>query len=242
MLVALVVGCTVMGDLLQSLEMKRHGEIHDFHPRGWPRLLATLAQKKFLILGIFFMAISFFAFMTLLETADLSFAVPVSAATLVLETILARLRFERAGRFAALAGSLPGGLRRGAAGQMILLIAVAAIAGGVSAVRDSRVRCSRRSQKPGVRSRESGAAVSILKPVRGAGRGISRGDRFARRLETAMSSNCCAASAAWTIPPSRLSANFPSVRVVECHDADAQREGRRADGSGCRGTLLRSSS
>jgi uncharacterized membrane protein len=37
------------------------------------------------------MAISFFAFMTLLETADLSFAVPVSAASLVLETILARI-------------------------------------------------------------------------------------------------------------------------------------------------------
>jgi len=89
-LVALVVGCTVMGDLLQSLEMKRHGEIQDFHPRGWARLFATLARKKFLILAIVFMAFSFFAFMTLLETADLSFAVPVSAATLVFETILAR--------------------------------------------------------------------------------------------------------------------------------------------------------
>lgn len=90
-LVALMVGSTVMGDLLQSLEMKRHGEIHDFHPRGWAKLFGTLARKKFLILAIVFMAVSFFAFMTLLETADLSFAVPVSAATLVFETILARL-------------------------------------------------------------------------------------------------------------------------------------------------------
>jgi drug/metabolite transporter (DMT)-like permease len=91
LLVGLMVGSTVMGDLLQSLEMKRHGEIHDFHPRGWGKLIGTLARKKFLILGIFCMAISFFAFMTLLETADLSFAVPVSAASLVLETILARV-------------------------------------------------------------------------------------------------------------------------------------------------------
>ena len=90
-LVALVVGCTVMGDLLQSLEMKRHGEIRDFHPRGIGRLLATLARNKFLILGIVFMAASFFAFMTLLESTDLSFAVPASAATLVFETILARI-------------------------------------------------------------------------------------------------------------------------------------------------------
>jgi uncharacterized membrane protein len=37
------------------------------------------------------MALSFFAFMTLLQTADLSFAVPVSAASLVIETILARV-------------------------------------------------------------------------------------------------------------------------------------------------------
>jgi drug/metabolite transporter (DMT)-like permease len=91
LLVSTVVGSTVLGDLLQSFEMKKHGEIHNFHPRGLPKLFATLARKKFLILAIFFMAISFFAFMTLLETADLSFAVPVSAASLVLETILAKL-------------------------------------------------------------------------------------------------------------------------------------------------------
>lgn len=90
-LVSTVVGSTVLGDLLQSFEMKRHGEIQSFHPRGLAKLFYSLARKKFLILAIFFMAISFFAFMTLLETADLSFAVPVSAASLVLETILAKL-------------------------------------------------------------------------------------------------------------------------------------------------------
>ena len=42
----MVVGCTVLGDLLQSFEMKRHGEIHDFHPRGWAGLLATLARRN----------------------------------------------------------------------------------------------------------------------------------------------------------------------------------------------------
>ena len=60
-LVGLVVASTVMGDLLQSLEMKRHGEIHDFHPRGWARLFGALARKRFLILGVGFMAVSFFA-------------------------------------------------------------------------------------------------------------------------------------------------------------------------------------
>ena len=36
------------------------------------------------------MAVSFFAFLKLLTIADLSFAVPASAASFVLETILAR--------------------------------------------------------------------------------------------------------------------------------------------------------
>jgi drug/metabolite transporter (DMT)-like permease len=91
MLLGVVVGCTVMGDLLQSFEMKRYGEIRDFRPRGIGRLLATLARKKFLILAVAFMAVSFFAFLPLVETADLSFVVPASAASMVFETILARL-------------------------------------------------------------------------------------------------------------------------------------------------------
>ena len=33
LLVGIVVGATVMGDLLQSLEMKQHGEIRDFRPQ-----------------------------------------------------------------------------------------------------------------------------------------------------------------------------------------------------------------
>jgi drug/metabolite transporter (DMT)-like permease len=90
-LLAVVVLSTVMGDLLQSLEMKRHGEIRVSDPRLLARAAATLATKKFLILAIVFMAVSFFAFMTLVQTADLSFAVPASAASFVLETILARV-------------------------------------------------------------------------------------------------------------------------------------------------------
>ena len=45
-LVGVIVGSTVMGDLLQSLEMKRHGEISNFHPRGLSLLAATLAKPS----------------------------------------------------------------------------------------------------------------------------------------------------------------------------------------------------
>ena len=91
LLLAVVVGSTVMSDLLTSLEMKRHGEIHDLGPSGIGRALSAMARKKFLILAIVFMAFSFFAFITLVQTADLSFAVPASALSIVFETILARL-------------------------------------------------------------------------------------------------------------------------------------------------------
>ena len=51
-LLAIIVGSTAAGDLLQSLEMKRHGEIRSFGPRGVGRLLKTLARKKYLILAV----------------------------------------------------------------------------------------------------------------------------------------------------------------------------------------------
>lgn len=91
LLLAVVVACTVISDLLTSIEMKRHGEIDDFAPSRLGRTLQAMAHKKYLILAVVFMAFSFFAFITLVQTADLSFAVPASALTIVVETILARM-------------------------------------------------------------------------------------------------------------------------------------------------------
>lgn len=91
LLLGTVVGATVVSDLLQSLEMKHVGEITDFGPTGIGRFLRQLSQRWMLGAAVFCMAISFFAFMTLVEEADLSFAVPASAASVVFETILARI-------------------------------------------------------------------------------------------------------------------------------------------------------
>lgn len=54
-------------------------------------MLAGLARRGPLVLAVVFMAISFFAFMKLLSLADVSFAVPVTAASVVIETLMARL-------------------------------------------------------------------------------------------------------------------------------------------------------
>jgi drug/metabolite transporter (DMT)-like permease len=86
LLLSVVVGATVVSDLLQSFEMKRQGEVQEASS-----FLAGIVQKKLLILSILCMACSFFAFMVLVQIADLSFAVPASAASVVLETILASL-------------------------------------------------------------------------------------------------------------------------------------------------------
>lgn len=72
-LVAGVVVSTVCADLLQSHGMRRGG-----------------ARWK-VPLSFVFMATSFFAFTQLLQVADLSFAVPATAASFVFETLLARI-------------------------------------------------------------------------------------------------------------------------------------------------------
>jgi len=91
-MVWVIVGSTAIADLLQSLEMKRqHVSVDDLHPSRWARLLASLALRGPLVLSVFFMAISFFAFMKLLSLADISFAVPVTATSVALETVLAKL-------------------------------------------------------------------------------------------------------------------------------------------------------
>ena len=91
-MVGLIVACTVLGDLLQSFEMKRKSVASaDLHPTRWAALLRELSRRGPLVLAVFFMAISFFAFMKLLSMSDLSFAVPATAATVSLETLLARV-------------------------------------------------------------------------------------------------------------------------------------------------------
>jgi uncharacterized membrane protein len=90
LLVALMVAATVSSDLLQSHEMKRAGE-QSVRVHGLKRLLRTIAQRRLLILSIGCLAVSFYSFMVLVRIEPLSFAVPASAASFVVETVLARL-------------------------------------------------------------------------------------------------------------------------------------------------------
>jgi drug/metabolite transporter (DMT)-like permease len=84
LLVAAIVASTTIGDLLQSFEMKQHKQSSLAQTVGF-------LHRPLLLLSIVCMAASFFSFMALLRVADLSFAVPATAATVVVETLLARL-------------------------------------------------------------------------------------------------------------------------------------------------------
>ncbi len=89
-LLALIVIPGTIGDLLNTTGMKRHGEVCDFRPSAILRLIASLARNPYLAGGILSMAVSFFALMALLSIARLSFAVPATASSYILETALAK--------------------------------------------------------------------------------------------------------------------------------------------------------
>lgn len=88
--IGIIVAATTVGEVLQAMAMRRHGEIRDFRPGALGRAMAVLARNRFVIGSVAAMAVSFFAYMGLLTIADLSFAVPATAVTYVLETVLAR--------------------------------------------------------------------------------------------------------------------------------------------------------
>jgi drug/metabolite transporter (DMT)-like permease len=91
LLVLVIVCCNATGDLLDASAMKRHGEVRDFRPRSVVHLMWDLARNPYIVGGITAMAVAFAAQMSLLSIAELSFAIPASASSYVLETILAKI-------------------------------------------------------------------------------------------------------------------------------------------------------
>jgi bacterial/archaeal transporter family protein len=89
-LVGVIVVCNACSDLLNTSGMRRYGEVHDFRPRALTRLIASLARNPRILLGMIGMAVGFFALMALLSIAKLSFAVPATAASYVIEALLAK--------------------------------------------------------------------------------------------------------------------------------------------------------
>jgi uncharacterized membrane protein len=90
LLLLLVILFTVLADLLQSREMKRAAATADAIA-GPLRVVKLILKRNYLLLSILCMAISFFAFLALVQTEPISFAVPASAGSFVMDTIFAKL-------------------------------------------------------------------------------------------------------------------------------------------------------
>ena len=100
-LVAVTIVATSLSDLLQSYEMKRAGS-QSVGARGLARMARMIARRKLLLMAIFCEATGFLSLLALLQIAPLSFAVPASAGSYVVTTLLAwmvlheRIGFRRA--------------------------------------------------------------------------------------------------------------------------------------------------
>ncbi len=88
--IAIIVTATTVGEVCQAKGMRQHGEIHDFRPGALGRVVSAIARNALIVGSVVAMAVSFFAYLGLLTVAELSFAVPVTAVTYVLETVLAK--------------------------------------------------------------------------------------------------------------------------------------------------------
>src|SRR5262249_19204091 len=93
-------------DVYITKGMKQIGEISTVHPRRLVSIaIRVLANKNFLI-GVFFMACSFFAFLAVLSWADLRFVLPASSLSFVITTLGARVILKEKISRVRLAGTL----------------------------------------------------------------------------------------------------------------------------------------
>ena len=89
-LVGIIVACNTMSDILQCRAMREQGEVRDFHPSALRRLAGQLVRNRRILASIACMALAFFVLLGLLSISDVSFAVPATAASYLLETLLAK--------------------------------------------------------------------------------------------------------------------------------------------------------
>jgi drug/metabolite transporter (DMT)-like permease len=88
--IAIVVLGGSAGDVFITKGMKQIGEISTVHPGELARVVLKVLTNVNFLIGIFFMACSFFAFLAVLSWADLSFVLPATSLSFVITTIGAK--------------------------------------------------------------------------------------------------------------------------------------------------------
>jgi len=94
MMTALMIAIVVLGgsagDVFITKGMKQVGEISTMHPRKLISIAARVLTNVNFLIGVFFMACSFFAFLAVLSWADLSFVLPATSLSFVITTLGAK--------------------------------------------------------------------------------------------------------------------------------------------------------
>jgi uncharacterized membrane protein len=78
------------GDVSVTRAMKSVGEVVSFRPRALLGVAWRAARNLYLWMGIFWKAVAFFTLLALLTRAELSWVVPATAVSFVVETVAAK--------------------------------------------------------------------------------------------------------------------------------------------------------
>jgi drug/metabolite transporter (DMT)-like permease len=89
-LVGIIAICNTLGDVLNTAGMKRQGEVEELGPRSMAHMVGRIFRNPLVLGGLAALAVSFFALLSLLSIASVSFAIPATAVSYLLETGLAK--------------------------------------------------------------------------------------------------------------------------------------------------------
>lgn len=89
-LVVLTSVCNTLGDVLNTAGMKREPEVDKLSLSSLFRMLSRIVRNPLVIGGVAALTAGFFAMVSLLSIANVSFSVPATALSYVLETLLAK--------------------------------------------------------------------------------------------------------------------------------------------------------
>ena len=89
-LVVLISVCNTLGDVLNTAGMKREPEVEKLDSSSLFHMLSRIVRNPLVLGGVAALTAGFFAMMSLLSIANVSFSVPATALSYVLETLLAK--------------------------------------------------------------------------------------------------------------------------------------------------------
>ena len=89
-LAALTSVCNTVGDVLNTAGMKREPEVEKLNLKALTAMLSRIVRNPLVMGGVASLTAGFFAMVSLLSIANVSFSVPATAISFVLETLLAK--------------------------------------------------------------------------------------------------------------------------------------------------------